>query len=101
MSLSCAAIKYFGGFGLKVYSPDSVCIATLKHIYDSAILVAYQGEGATVRHGHRKWETVYTVEHYDEALDSYDKVAMGINEGLDRVEAERRRRRLAKLGRTD
>ncbi len=49
-------------FPLKVYSPKGECIATLKDIYDAAILVAYQGEGATVRHGHRKWETVYTVE---------------------------------------
>ena len=88
-------------FPLKVYSPKGECIATVKDIYDAAILVAYQGEGATVRHGHRKWETVYIVENYDEALDSYDEVAMGIKEGLDRVEAERRRRRLARRGRSD
>lgn len=83
-------------FPLKVYSPEGECIALLKRVYDAAILVAYQGEGATVREGHRKWETVYTVEHYDEALDSYDKVAMGINAGLDRVAAERRRRSMAR-----
>ena len=85
----------------KIYRPDGELVASVKYAMDAAILIGYQGEGATVSLGRRKWQTVYTVEDSKETLDSFDRTAQAILDNTALVFSEqshridKRRKRVA------
>ena len=58
----------------KVYNPQGEYVASCKHTEDAACLVAFYGEGATVRYDHT---LVVWTEHEGEASasNSYDAAA--------------------------
>lgn len=71
---------------LKIYSPHHGYIGCVKFGEDAACLVALQGNGATIRDGHNKRDTVWTEGSEDfSAAESYDRVATIIK---DRIESK-------------
>lgn len=57
----------------KVYNRDGEYIAACKYPEDAAVLVAVQGDGATIRLGHRV--VVFEQGADGDAGESYDQVA--------------------------
>lgn len=61
---------------LKIYHPHHGYIGCVKFGEDAAALVALNGDGATIRDGHSKKDTVWTegAEEFS-AAESYDRAA--------------------------
>ena len=59
----------------KVYNPQGEYVAACKLACDAAAVVAAYGDGATIRHGHRRADTLWTDGVDGEAGESYDRVA--------------------------
>ena len=56
---------------LKVYTADNEYISSCKYAEDAMNMAQFRGVGATVRHGHAKKHTVYTVPPYDPDADPH------------------------------
>ena len=76
----------------KIFSSEGILIGSVKYPMDAAILVAYQTEGATVRFGNRKWQTIYKLLNSNEAQDSFDTVLIAMDDGMVKLTEEYKRR---------
>lgn len=71
-----------GSPDFKVYFQKEY-IAACKHVEDAAALVAFRGEGSTIRHGHRVSDVVWTEGSESQpAAESYDHVAEVVYERI-------------------
>ena len=59
----------------KVYAADGEYRAACKYVQDAGPLLAALGNGATLRSGHNKRDTVWTEGQDGLAAESYDEVA--------------------------
>lgn len=70
---------------LKVYNASGEYVASCKYPSDAAALVSLYGDGATIRHGHRKTDAVWTEGAESQpAGESYDFVAETVHARLER-----------------
>jgi hypothetical protein len=76
--------------GFKIYNREGVYLASTKFTEEAAVLMAFLGDGATIRTGHAKADIVWTEGEDGEAGESYDAVG-------ELVE-KRREARLVKRG---
>ena len=67
----------------KVYTPGGEYTASFKHPEDAAVLVAFLGDGATIRHAHKL--TVWKQGVDGDAAESYDAVAEKAYRSVDRA----------------
>lgn len=64
----------------KIYSADNEYLAACKRPEEAACLVAFLGNGSTIRDGHNAKSTVWHEGHESQsAAESYDHVAECIN----------------------
>ncbi len=56
----------------KLFNPGGEYLGSLKYVEDAAAMVAILGDGATVRNGHAKRDTIYTQGADGDAGESYD-----------------------------
>ena len=78
----------------KVYF-EKEYIAACKHVEDAAALVAFRGHGATIRHGHRACDVVWTEgSESQSAAESYDYVSEVVQQRVqtNRYWADEKRR---------
>jgi len=59
----------------KVFNAVGEYVACCKHVEDAAAIIASYGDGASIRTGHAKKDTVYVNGVDGNAGDSYDAVA--------------------------
>lgn len=59
----------------KVYTADNEYIAACKHPGDAAAILALHGEGASIRRGHAKRDTLWVEGEDGWAGESFDEVA--------------------------
>lgn len=59
----------------KIFSAGNEYVASIKYLEDAAAFVSIQGEGATVRNGHAKKDTLWTEGVDGNAGESYDETA--------------------------
>jgi hypothetical protein len=65
--------------GLKIFNAEGQYIAACKAGEDAACLVAFNGAGSTIRHGHAKSSIVWTEgSETQSAAESYDFVVTTI-----------------------
>ena len=58
----------------KIYTRENQYIASCRYLATAAALMAFLGDGATIRDGHTKRHTVYTEGISGNAAESYDYV---------------------------
>ena len=67
----------------KIYSSEGRYLGCLKDPSDAAAVVSMYGDGAQIRDGHAKKQTVWTEGADGDAGDSYDHVATTIWRRVD------------------
>ena len=65
----------------KVFTPDGEYIGCCKDAEDAGALACFRGIGSTIRTGHSKRDTVYTVNA--ESADSYDAIAESVFSAIE------------------
>jgi hypothetical protein len=75
----------------KVFTAANEYVASIKYLSDAAAFVSVLGEGATVRSGHAKKDTIWTEGITGNAYDSYDEAAEAMQDAIENQRAEYRR----------
>ena len=71
---------------LKVYTADGEYVASCRYAEDAAAIVATYGDGATIRNGHRRRDTVWTEgAEATRAGESFDLVTVVVNGRISRA----------------